>query len=203
MPDERQSESPEPLPTRLPPPPTRNWRLRSCFSGLGRYRSGKIHLSRNDQCPRSRTCNDSRSRGLARFQARRGAGLSSFPGPPPAGSACPKSGPRRRDEAGYSSSPGPLGALPVRSGATKLLAPAVIGHHGHANRPRSDPRRQHINLPQLRDILWEDRLPAGRQARQRPTWARTDASIWYSSLGVKALWHRGRGLRHRLHTPGT
>jgi hypothetical protein len=44
------------------------------------------------------------------MQARRRAGLSSFPGPPPAGSACPGSGPTPLGEAGCSPSRDPSGA---------------------------------------------------------------------------------------------
>ena len=52
---------------------------------------------------------------ICSMQARRRAGLSSFPVPPPAGSPCPGSGRKPRDEDGCSPPPDPSDALPDRS----------------------------------------------------------------------------------------
>ena len=59
---------------------------------------------------RPRTCS---------MQARRRAGLRSFPGRPPSGSACPASGPTPPGAAGRSRSPDPSAASPGRSSARR------------------------------------------------------------------------------------
>ncbi len=74
------------------------------------------------------------ARRTCSMQAQRRAGLSSFPGPPPAGSACRASDPTPPDEASGSPSQGPSDASPDRSSAAKLLPPAIVRHLAHADR---------------------------------------------------------------------
>src|SRR3954470_6906249 len=92
------------------------------------------------------------------MQARRRAGLRSFPGQPPEGSACPASDPSR------SAQPRVLSLEILQSldlitlEPAKLLAPAVVGHLRHANRTNRVGNaltlgHQHVHLAQLRNNL--------------------------------------------------
>src|SRR3979490_214012 len=71
------------------------------------------------------------------MQARRRAGLSSFPGIPPAISACRVSDPTPHDAAGCSPFPGPSAASPGRSSTRRT--PGASGH--------TSPRRHQLNGP--------------------------------------------------------
>src|SRR5215212_3523874 len=87
-------------------------------------------------------------------QARRRAGLRSFPARPPPGSACPRSGPRRRGASVRSPPPAPSAAPPARTSAPELPPPAVVCDLGHPDRPDRlrhglPLRDQDIHLPQL------------------------------------------------------
>src|SRR5580704_668178 len=119
------------------------------------------------------------------MQARRRAGLSSFPGPPPAGSTCPRSGLRSRGEAGYSLLQLLQALHLVVLQTTKLLAPTVIRHL--ADTDRADRiggalplRGQNINLPQLRDDLFRlVNLPR----HLGPPSSKKHSSRWTTSTG--------------------
>src|SRR5438874_7722255 len=90
------------------------------------------------------------------MQARRRAGLSSFPAPPPAGSAYPRSDP----------TPHAVLRLEILQAfylvafqPAELLAPAIIRHLAYPDRADRlghalTLRGQHINLPQLGDDLF-------------------------------------------------
>src|SRR3954470_13024507 len=119
------------------------------------------------------------------MQARRRAGLRSFPGQPPEGSACPASDPSR------SAQPRVLGLKILQSldlvalEPAKLLAPAVVGHLRHANRTNRVSnaltlRDQHVDLAQLRnDLLRLVSLPRHRG----PPWLESHTSGRTASKG--------------------
>ena len=74
------------------------------------------------------------SRRTCSMQARRRAGLSNFPGKPPAKSAYPGSDPTPLCEVERSRSQNPSAAYLVRLQTAVLVARAVVGHPRHADR---------------------------------------------------------------------
>src|SRR5215831_10435634 len=94
-------------------------RRRGILRGVARCWPSATQARRSEIDSTARTCS---------MQPRRRAGLSSFPRLPPARSACPESGPRPRNAAECSLSPGPKTLHLVALQPAKLLAPAVIRH---------------------------------------------------------------------------
>src|SRR5829696_5757588 len=124
------------------------------------------------------------SRRTCSMQTRRRAGLRSFPGLPPAGSACPASGRQ-------SAQPRVLSLESLQSldlialEPAKLLAPAVVRDLRNPNRAyrlgNALPlRHQHIHLAQLRnDLLGLVSLPRHRG----PPWLESHTSGRTTSKG--------------------
>src|SRR3954471_21664772 len=98
------------------------------------------------------------SRRTCSMQTRRRAGLRSFPGLPPAGSACPASGRQSLCAAACSQSEILQSLDLIALETAKLLAPAVVRDLRNPNRAyrvgNALPlRHQHIHLAQLRNNL--------------------------------------------------
>src|ERR1700684_4572660 len=118
-------------------------------------------------------------------QARRRAGLRSFPGRPPSGSACPRSGPTPLAGAAYSPVPNTSDASPGRSSDRPPAEVSRLRHRDRLHRlgDRLALTRQDINLTQLGDdLLRLVALDAHRSISKK--WSSDQHTGWITSRGA-------------------